>query len=96
MFGSPDTQCPGNRTPVEILADTRRLLRGTSDPIPDPLPAARARRRATDALVSVDAGEHVWFGGLGIRRDGDGYRAGPLDPMTRDELFDVLVDLAGR
>jgi hypothetical protein len=80
-------------TELEILADTRLLLRGTSEPVPDPLPALRRQRRIARALVALDTGERVTCGGLVLRKDGRKYLAGPLDPMSRAEIVELMSDV---
>lgn len=80
-------------TPAEILADVRRALRGTSQPVPDPLPAIKARRKASTVLEQVDAGAHVWAYGMGVRRERRKYWVGPLGPFTRREALAELTDI---
>ena len=80
-------------SPAEILADTRRLLRGTSAPVPDPLPALRAHRKATAVLAQVDTGSRVVVYGLGVRRERRRYWIGPLGPYSRREALAELVDI---
>jgi hypothetical protein len=80
-------------SPVDILADVRLALRGTSEPVPDPLPAIKARRKASTVLEQADAGAHVWAYGMGVRRERRKYWVGPLGPFTRREALAELVDI---
>jgi hypothetical protein len=80
-------------TPAEILADTRRLLRGTSAWVPDPLIEVKARRKATAALDAADRGQTIYLAGLGVRRERRRYWIGPLGPFSRKAALDELVSI---
>lgn len=80
---------------LEILAETRLQLRGSAEPVPDPMPNARATRKAMAALDRLDIGEKVYVSGYGVRRVGDQYQFGPLDPVDCAEALLQLFDLYG-
>jgi hypothetical protein len=80
-------------TPAQLLSDTRLLLRGTPNPIPDPKRRTRALRIANAAMDRAERGERVWVFGYLLRVEAGAFLLGPSEPMSAGPCLVQLVEL---